>query len=728
MFVCIDTEWRTVLTALGARAFLLTVSFGREDGSSASCTLPPKQALRWLVERLSGRHTDEAGVVHRQHAIAFHFTGDAAVLTRNFDPEGMHLIRKAQATLSTVLCGSEHPPGELCPKVPDDPEGLLSDLLDEAGELDTWAAEAASGILHRYRPGDVSAVITEGGEGDVLAYDPETHLAVACTPTRRFYVEHRPAGDRYEGWRRVDIHDIGTAIPGGLEKAIEDWNPELSERERELITWGKQFRKGWPTDVDLEQVAAYSEAECVATARIARKLLTMIRDVAHVPMQERELFGSGSVAGAVMKHNGVAARKDSHTSDQDVGGVTIDELAKLTYLGGLIETPVIGLYQESVDEDDINSAYPDKIRKLPCMRDGHGEWHVVHRASALDPTAVVGHALVSWALTDRQVRSTGPFTVRRKDCSVMQPRGASKVWVSLAEYRAAVEQFGESIIAHKIVYWESGCECSPFDFIDELYDKRQAIKAEMKLLDPGCEEWWHLNCQQATIKLILNSMYGKMAQQRPVLGKYTNLHLASYITGATRAQVRAESWKREAQGGMVVYQHTDSVLSVGGEPTDGGKALGAWGLEKPSQDMLILQPGLATALGGGKTATRGCSRDVFTEAAAAYAATTDLSQHPTKWPKLEFDDTVMITRRVAMATGKPEQAGAFVVQHRSINPVSPKRDMERATKVPGQNSAWVVPILPFAWPEDVASLHDIKAYRTELEKRSRAGEFDSNLH
>lgn len=745
MFQSNDGEGRQISDEM----FLMTFSYGREDGSSATHTSyvegGPKAALMWLIDQTWPKH--KAGDQEfRNVPVAFHFNWDTAVIAKEFDPTKMFLIRKAQTKIKTALCGSTHKGGQKCPMKTKRAiaiqhlENESRTLKEEVDELDEYIE-----VLHRYDPADIEKVITNGGEGDIIAYDRESQLAIATSPKRRFYVEHRPNGDRFEGWRRVDIHDTGTAFAGGLEKVIESWNPELTEQQREVIRWGKKHRKNGTFDMDvIDKIKEYSEAECVAHARVCRILLQLIKEVANIEIKETELFGSGSIAGAVLKHYWVPRRNDSKRYG-DGADLTHEDVAQLTYFGGMIETPVVGLVQGEVDEVDINSAHPHKMVNMPCMRKGCGEW--VTHDTAPGEEILIGHVEAKWMISKKT--STPPFILRREDGRVGMPWMMNKwTWVSLAEYQAAVEEFGyRDIKCREVVYWKPDCTCGnpkPFKFLEKLYNERLAIKSRMKRLEGhGLKEssmWWKLSVQEQAIKLIINSVYGKLAQQDPMPGAFTNLHFASYITGATRAQVRRETWAREKQGGTVVYQHTDSVLSQGGKPVDGGKELGAWGMEKKTHDFMIMQPGLATSAqlvwvededhehGGywkpkGKTASRGCRMDVFIESAIKYANTTDLTKHPTEWPKMVTKQKVMVSRRQALAWGKPHLAGSFQDKVTEISPVSPKRDIENAYQMPGCPTAWIVP--PLDYIENPATLEDVLRMRGHYRKKREAGEYDA---
>jgi hypothetical protein len=245
----------------------------------------------------------------------------------------------------------------------------------------------------------------------------------------------------------------------------------------------------------------------------------------------------------------------------------------------------------------------------------------------------------------------------------------------------------------------------------------------MKDVEPYSDEWQLLNVKQEAIKLVLNSCYGKLAQMRPEPGKYTNLHFASYITGATRAQLRIRTWRKEAFGGTVVYQHTDSVKFIGAPLEDEGKGLGKWGGETPKNGMIIFQPGLAAPLDPEqKGASRGVNAQEFYESAREWATLVDLSRHPTTWPPLVVPTRRMTSRRMALHRGKPETAGAFVDGSMRIRPSQEKRNLKKATPMPGNPYAWIVP--PIQKVYNPATLDDLRKYREDLRKRIESGEFD----
>jgi hypothetical protein len=677
----------------------ISVSYGREDGSSNTLAyknkfLSGQEITEWLIDELSGHYIDANEVEWRQALVSFHFNWDMAVITKDFTSD-LILVHSSKARRRNQLCNTEHD-----------------------HEL------AGCTKIGRYDHDSIQDVISEGGESGLIALHTPTSIGIATTPKRRFYAEHRPDHDLYQGNRRIDIHDTGSSFTGTLLDVIDHWQPELSPDQQSIIEWGKQARKAGFLHGTIKQVSDYSESECIAHARCVRLLLNTIKDAANIIVKPGALYGSGSIASSAFKYHGLCTRLETHIDNKQFEGLSIDDIARLTYFGGLIETPTLGWVSGPIDESDLQSAYPSKAIHLPCMRHGHGKWKRKRVRYASDITCndhTVGHVLVSWAV---DTPSTPPFVVRTIDGLVRQPLVGSDVWVTMPEYLAAYRQFGANIVATNAVWWEQTCECpNPLAWLQTFYDKRLLLKQKMAECEYGSLEWHLLNVQQALLKLIINSAYGKLAQQRPTLGKYTNLHYAGYITGSTRSTVREESWLQESKGGTILYTHTDSVLSTNGHPIDGGSTLGAWSVSpKQMADLLLIQPGLVVSMSGGKTATRGCHKHDFVSSAVQWACWADLTQHPSLWPAMTIPRVMMISRRMALHRGKPELAGSFLSQPLTVHFNSGKRNLEDAYQIEGNPTGWIVP--PIESEPFVATLKDLKEFQTRLSLRLKAGEFD----
>lgn len=682
---------------------MVTFSFGREDGTSGSIKAPAGGFLKmadvywFILKNLSGDYIDAQGTKHRQALFGFHFNHDIGMMVKGLTADNMYLVHKSTAKERGLLCGTEHKPED-----------------DECVRY------------HRFNPADVLETLSQGGEGDILAFDPATKFGFSTTPGRRFYMEYRPNGDRFEGNRRIDVHDVGMAFPGKFEQVIDKWKPEMRDGDREIIAWGKAQRMDNFLHVDRDKIAAYSEAECVSLARLIRLFVTTLKEATGLQMDLSKLFGSGSVAGEVLKFNMVPERKMVHEEPRPVMGTAVDDIAQLCYYGGKIEAPVIGILTEDGHPRDINSAYPSQMIHLPDMTAGAGRW-IDKRGKRTLPARTVGYALVSWELPEGST-DFPPFMVRDDTASVFCPRVGRRIWVTLPEYAKAMEYWAPYVVTHHMVWWEALRLDTPMAFLSEVYDKRYVEKNKAKTAETEAERM-AATAKEEVYKLIINSCYGKLAQREPTFGKFTNMHWAAMITGETRAQINEEVWSGERAGGTAIYAHTDSVTFVGLEREDQGKALGAWGKEDPKVRLFNIQPGLSIAIGSEKHATRGVSKAVIVPFARRWAEehAEEFLNHPSLWPSMTVEDTRMYSLRQAVHLNKPWLAGSFRTAPQKIGFRSAKREFDRAVPMGESNpTAWKVPPKEMIHPDDVAQLEDLQSYRNHLRQLRREGAWDSD--
>ena len=174
-----------------------------------------------------------------------------------------------------------------------------------------------------------------------------------------------------------------------------------------------------------------------------RALLNTIGEATGIVIHPSKLFGSGSLASSTFDYHKVPT----------LGRITkskYDWIApSMTYFGGLIQTPIVGLVNGTVDEEDLNSAYPSVMIHLPCMRKDHGHWESKPSPNGKTKNFTrlginnytVGHVNVSWKIPPKIAGSTPPFMVRDKFGSVYQPLTGHNVWVTIPEFLAGIKRF-----------------------------------------------------------------------------------------------------------------------------------------------------------------------------------------------------------------------------------------------------------------------------------------------
>lgn len=418
----------------------------------------------------------------------------------------------------------------------------------------------------------------------------------------------------------VHIHDVQGFFQSSFVVALTKFDIGTPE-QRERIASMKDKRSSFSASM-LKDICAYSESECQLLAELVAKL----RDATHLAKVNASPYeGPGDMARrALEQHYG----KNRHTESLAAVPAVVHDMAAKSYYGGRFEVMAHGPIATPVYEYDIKSAYPDAMRNLPCLI--HGKWkRGIHSSLYL--------AEVEWDYPRASYGAAMPFPVRRKDGSIYYPtRGHGWYW----SHEVSLVHDERVRILNAWSFIET-CDCKPFDWVLEIYNER----LDMEHDKPG---------SGIALKLMLNTLYGKLAQQRPVKGSFFNMVYASLITSRTRARVYKAYLDNPKS---VVMFATDAVFST--VPPESmkldapiGAELGNWEIGNngnPFTDMVIFQPGVYFDGLSAAFKTRGVPKAVFRNNAAALRANA-----------LAFDKTVSValeshlSMRLALARGTSE--------------------------------------------------------------------------
>lgn len=283
-------------------------------------------------------------------------------------------------------------------------------------------------------------------------------------------------------------------------------------RHYDLIRRMKQ-KRGVFVNVAQSEINAYNRAELESLVEIMHK----VRDaIAGLGLTCMRWDGAGAIAAAIMrKHNIKAFKRDTP--------MELIDAVSTAYAGGRIEVCKIGNHTKTVWDYDINSAYPHVMSDLPCL--AHGIWR--HGEGEPPPGFTLVHCTYQFA-------DGLPFYPLFYRTEAMQicfaSRGEGIYWYP--EYEAA--QLCPGVI--EVIEWwhfEPDCHHKPFHWIIEYYKTRQHW-----VKNPS-EEWQRGG--EKIIKLGLNSLYGKSAQQlggrKDRAPAYHQMEWAGYITSSTRARL-----------------------------------------------------------------------------------------------------------------------------------------------------------------------------------------------
>lgn len=345
------------------------------------------------------------------------------------------------------------------------------------------------------------------------------------------------------GKRAVTVYDVWANFQASFVAACKAWSVG-TDAELDLVQRMKEQRGNF-NDVDDRAISEYCYLECDLLRALCRKLFDAILQT---PYRPNAVYGPGALASAAMRKHGV------HKSMAELPDA-IQQLTHYAYFGGRFDCAAFGWFSD-VWQYDIKSAYPDQIRYLPCL--AHAEWkHVTRGVDPIQP-ARYGMYQVEWELPEDTVWP--PFPHRDAKGNVYYPyRGRG--WYHGDEVQAAIELYGDAINVVTGYECVVKCEHKPFAFVDELFEIRKKLPYD----------------QGVVFKLILNSIYGKLAQQVGTRDGKQPRFQCFYWAGAITAGTRAKILRNLAAcPDQIIGIATDSLVALRRLDVEYGSELGQW--------------------------------------------------------------------------------------------------------------------------------------------------------
>jgi hypothetical protein len=339
---------------------------------------------------------------------------------------------------------------------------------------------------------------------------------ISYIPGKIFTVNNYKYYDCFSFFSTSFINVVGRML--GPE-AITDSLVEGKKARGEFDTW------------DLSKLIAYNDEELELLVAILKKLQSAFQEVG---VELTEWYGPGAVAKFWFREHGVVPQ-EKHTS----GSIYALNSA---YYGGRFEQLSLGRFH-NIYEYDIHSAYPSVMADMPYFK----SWKSVKEFQD-HPYSIwyISFDLRESQKNDDESKNIAfqPLPVRAHDGRICFPL-VGKGWYWYPEIRVLLDYFPNA----KIV-WHKGylatVEGKPFEWIKELYEYRQEIKATGSI-------------SEYAIKVGLNSLYGKCAQ-RVGNNPYFSLAWAGYITSSTRAKLARAGYEGGSEN--IIGFATDAVFST----------------------------------------------------------------------------------------------------------------------------------------------------------------------
>jgi len=351
---------------------------------------------------------------------------------------------------------------------------------------------------------------------------------------------------------KIKVFDIHSFFGTSYINALIDFKVGDID-EMEVITSGKRNRSEFVW-AEIDEIRAYFRTELRLMPELAEKLRTAFADAGYVP---KSWYGPGAIARlALRRHNIKDAMAESPPK--------VKYAALRAFAGGRFEQFLGGFTDRKIYVADINSAYPYFATLLPNL--ARGTWRNTKRYEE----SKFGIYHIRY-VGDPKDQRPHPLFRRMASGEVAWPhRVDGWYWAPEAEL---VKDDPRATFLEGYVFDEIDSGDRPFAWLADYYSRRIRLK---RMGSPA----------QYTFKLIINSVYGQLAQRagwnrkRGIAPTYHQLEWAGFITSGCRAEVYkvAVSCKED-----LVSIDTDGVVSL--RPFSGiemGERLGQWGVSEYS--------------------------------------------------------------------------------------------------------------------------------------------------
>lgn len=345
----------------------------------------------------------------------------------------------------------------------------------------------------------------------------------------------------------VVLYDVHSFFDSGYYDALESWNIGTSE-ERAAIKRGKERRASFLW-AEIDKIREYFRLELKLFRPICDKLRQMCADVGYVP---GSWHGPGALARMALKKHGVHEAMRPTPRE-------ISEAVRDAYAGGRFELRWAGWIHGKVYNYDIHSAYPYFATMLPNL--AKGKW----RYSKKFESGKFGLYHIRYEAREPDSFRLYPLFRRMPNAGVAWPyRVTGWYWAPEAEL---VADDPEAKFVGGWIFDETDPTDRPFAWLAEYYRRRSVMKKAGQ-------------AAEYTLKLIINAVYGQLAQRvgwNRKTGEAPSTHQlewAGFITSACRAAV----YKAAASvGDQIISIDTDGIYAMCPvEGLDIGNELGQW--------------------------------------------------------------------------------------------------------------------------------------------------------
>lgn len=345
------------------------------------------------------------------------------------------------------------------------------------------------------------------------------------------------------------LFDIQSYLGGSYVSALVDMNIG-TEDELALLRTEKARRSDFLFS-EIDEIRDYWRLELRLMPDLANAYRTAFLEAG---FDVRSWHGPGALANMAMRRHGVFDAMDKTPPD-------VRSAARYAFAGGRFEMFRGGWVRQVIHNADLNSAYPAFACALPNL--ARGQWR---RAKHYE-SGKFGVYHIRYHSRFEPLRPYPLF--RRLDSGEVVWTNKCDGWYWSPE-ASLVADDKDAEFVEAWIFDEQDVTDKPFAWLRDYYYKRKRLK---KLGSP----------LELTFKLIINSVYGQLAQRtgwdkdKRTAPKSHQLEWAGYITSACRAAVYRAALEC---GDALVSIDTDGIYAT--RPVrhlDYGDELGQWGTD-----------------------------------------------------------------------------------------------------------------------------------------------------
>jgi hypothetical protein len=377
----------------------------------------------------------------------------------------------------------------------------------------------------------------------------------------------------------VYLYDIISFFNSSFLAVIEKMQMPLTTQERNVLRKGKTLRSENFKNMKKAEIILYNQTECILAEKCSNKLRDMLKQTEITRMDDEgsifysniypsRFYGSGAIANKVMRFLSLQNDNDDKLRSKKFYSFITD-----SYFGGRFEIFKSGTFQK-VYRYDINSAYPyvlSILRKPEKFRlQKINKKNITH----YDFCNTDIYEII-WDFSGCNIDLIGILPFRRKDGYVLFPiSGHGKYFgCECSILNHYTKNFGGKFSVLKKLNVTLGKKLFPENFIENIYLERRALKKAG-------------NISEMSYKLLINSLYGKLAQQTGAK-TFTSIYSASYITAYCRFMIMDTLIKNNGLLDCIQIA-TDGIFSekklTGIVPSDG---LGKWSYDEFNKSYII---------------------------------------------------------------------------------------------------------------------------------------------